>query len=183
MSAVRWPAPSGPARSNGLHHERKKLSKRDRAERAKNAAESTDEVELDSSVDSEADSVDEGESGDTATAARPTGKRSPRGKRPNLAKDDSDDDAGSAVATKEKTKDKKKDGKRKRVKPEDSRNPFIKLWVFLTQVVSELKKVIWPTRKQLIQYTIIVLIFVIIMVAFISALDLAFAKAVLWLFG
>ncbi|ORM32273.1 preprotein translocase subunit SecE [Williamsia sp. 1135] len=160
------------------------MSKRDRAERAKNAAESTDEVELDSSVDSEADSAGETGSGDTATVARPSGKRSPRGKRPSLAKDDDgDDDAGSAVATKEKTKDKKTDGKRKRVKPEDSRNPFIKLWVFLTQVVSELKKVIWPTRKQLIQYTIIVLIFVIIMVAFISALDLAFAKAVLWLFG
>jgi preprotein translocase subunit SecE len=160
------------------------LSKRDRAERAKNAAESTDEVELDSSVDSEADSADETGSGDTATVARPSGKRSPRGKRPNLAKgDDGDDDAGSTVATKEKAKDKKTDGKRKRVKPEDSRNPFIKLWVFLTQVVSELKKVIWPTRKQLIQYTIIVLIFVIVMVAFISALDLAFAKAVLWLFG
>jgi preprotein translocase subunit SecE len=157
------------------------LSKRDRAERAKNAAESTDEVELDSSVDSEADSADETGSGDTATVARPSGKRSPRGKRPNLAK--GDDDAGSTVATKEKAKDKKTDGKRKRVKPEDSRNPFIKLWVFLTQVVSELKKVIWPTRKQLIQYTIIVLIFVIVMVAFISALDLAFAKAVLWLFG
>lgn len=160
------------------------MSKRDRAERAKNAAESTDEVELDSSVDSGADSVDEGESGDTATVARPTGKRSPRGKRPNLAKDSDDDDAaGSAVATKEKTKDRKKDGKRKRVSPEESRNPFIKLWVFLKQVVSELKKVIWPTRKQLIQYTIIVLIFVIIMVAFISALDLGFAKLSLWLFG
>lgn len=158
------------------------MSKRDRAERAKNAAESTDEVELDSSVDSEADSVDEGQSGDTATAARPTGKRSPRGKQPNLTKGD-DDAAGSSVVTKEKTKDKKKDGKRKRVKPEESRNPFIKLWVFLKQVVSELKKVIWPTRKQLIQYTIVVLIFVIVMVAFISALDLGFAKAVLWLFG
>ncbi len=155
------------------------MSKRDRAERAENAAESTDEVELDSSVDSEADSVDEGESGDTAIAARPTGKRAPRGKRPNLAKDDGDDAAGSAVATKEK----KKDGKRKRVKPEESRNPFTKLWVFLSQVVSELKKVIWPTRKQLIQYTIVVLIFVVIMVTFISVLDLGFAKLSLWLFG
>ena len=164
------------------------MSKRDRAERAKSAAESNDEVEVDTSVDGEAGSVDESDAenvsdGDTQTTARPTGKRSPRGKRTNLTKSDDDDSAGSAVATKEKTKDKKKDGKRKRVRPEDSRNPFIRLWIFLKQVVSELKKVIWPTRKQLIQYTIVVLIFVIVMVAFISALDLGFAKAVLWLFG
>jgi preprotein translocase subunit SecE len=176
-------------RTTDFSHERIKLSKRDRAERAKNADESTDEVEVDTSVD-EAGSVDDADTeavsdGDTQTLARPTGKRSPRGKRTNLTKGDDDDSAttGSAVATKEKTKDKNKDGKRKRVRPEDSRNPFIKLWIFLKQVVGELKKVIWPTRKQLIQYTIVVLIFVIIMVAFISGLDLGFAKAVLWLFG
>jgi len=162
------------------------LSKRDRAERAKNAAEPTDEVELDASVDSATDSVDDTAGGDTATQARPSGKRSPRGKRTTVANTDSgddDDSTSSAVTTKDAGKDKKSDGARKRVKPEDSRNPFIRIYVFLTQVVSELKKVIWPTQKQLIQYTIIVLIFVIVMVAFISALDLAFAKGVLWLFG
>jgi preprotein translocase subunit SecE len=156
------------------------LSKRDRAERAKNAGESTDEVELDASVDSATDSVDDAASGDTATQVRPTGKRSPRGKRTNLAKGDDDaDSTTSAVSTKEAGKAEK----RKRVKSGDSRNPFTRLYVFLTQVVGELKKVIWPTRKQLIQYTIIVLIFVILMVTFISVLDLAFAKGVLWLFG
>jgi preprotein translocase subunit SecE len=177
-------------RTTDFSHERIKLSKRDRAERAKNADESTDEVEVGTSVDDEAGSVDEAgtedvSDGDTQTLARPTGKRSPRGKRTNLTKadDDDSDTTGSAVATKEKTKDKNKDGKRKRVRPEDSRNPFVRLWIFLKQVVGELKKVIWPTRKQLIQYTIVVLIFVIIMVAFISGLDLGFAKAVLWLFG
>ncbi|HEY9315142.1 preprotein translocase subunit SecE [Williamsia sp.] len=156
------------------------MSKRDRAERAKNAGESTDEVELDASVDSATDSVDDAASGDTATQARPTGKRSPRGKRTSLAKSDDDaDSTTSAVSTKEAGKAEK----RKRVKSDDSRNPFTRLYVFLTQVVGELKKVIWPTRKQLIQYTIIVLIFVILMVTFISVLDLAFAKGVLWLFG
>ncbi len=35
----------------------------------------------------------------------------------------------------------------------------------------------------MIQYTIIVLIFVIIMTAFISGIDLGFARLVLWLFG
>ncbi|PXW35244.1 UNVERIFIED_CONTAM: protein translocase subunit secE/sec61 gamma [Williamsia faeni] len=159
------------------------MSKRDRAERAKNAGESTDEVELDASVDSATDSVDEAASGDTATQARPTGKRSPRGKRTNLTKDDDADSATSAVSTKEAGKAEKKDGARKRAKSDDSRNPFKRLYVFLTQVVAELKKVIWPTRKQLIQYTIIVLIFVVIMVTLISVLDLAFAKGVLWLFG
>ncbi|MBA2309444.1 MAG: preprotein translocase subunit SecE [Pseudonocardiales bacterium] len=54
---------------------------------------------------------------------------------------------------------------------------------FLREVVAELRKVIWPTRKELVTYTIVVLIFVIFMVALVFALDAVFARGVFSLFG
>ncbi|GAB11775.1 preprotein translocase SecE subunit [Gordonia araii NBRC 100433] len=63
------------------------------------------------------------------------------------------------------------------------RNPFAAIWTFLTQVVAEMKKVIWPTRRESIIFTIIVLIFIVIFTAFITGLDIGFAKLVLWIFG
>ena len=50
-------------------------------------------------------------------------------------------------------------------------------------MVAELRKVIWPTRKQLVTYTIVVLVFVSFMVALVAGLDYVFAQAVLFLFG
>ena len=54
---------------------------------------------------------------------------------------------------------------------------------FLREVVAELRKVIWPTRSQLVTYTIVVLVFVSFMVALVWLLDLVFAQGVLFLFG
>ena len=54
---------------------------------------------------------------------------------------------------------------------------------FLREVVAELRKVIWPSRKQLVTYTIVVLIFVSFMIALVGLLDLVFAQGVLFLFG
>jgi preprotein translocase subunit SecE len=60
---------------------------------------------------------------------------------------------------------------------------FSRLARFLREVVAELRKVIWPTRNQLVTYTIVVLVFVSFMVALVWALDLVFAQGVLYLFG
>lgn len=54
---------------------------------------------------------------------------------------------------------------------------------FLREVVSELTKVIWPTRRELVVYTSVVLVFVSFMVAFVSLLDLGLARLVLSVFG
>ena len=54
---------------------------------------------------------------------------------------------------------------------------------FLREVVAELRKVIWPSRNQLVTYTIVVLVFVSFMVALVALLDLVFAQGVLFLFG
>lgn len=62
-------------------------------------------------------------------------------------------------------------------------SPFARLARFLREVVAELRKVIWPTRKQMVTYTIAVLVFVSFMVALVFALDSLFAEGVALLFG
>ena len=54
---------------------------------------------------------------------------------------------------------------------------------FYRQVVAELRKVVWPTRQQLITYFWVVLVFVLVVMTFVSLLDLAFGKAVFALFA
>jgi preprotein translocase subunit SecE len=54
---------------------------------------------------------------------------------------------------------------------------------FLREVVSELGKVIWPSRRELVVYTGVVLVFVSFMVAFVALLDMGLGRAVLTVFG
>jgi len=54
---------------------------------------------------------------------------------------------------------------------------------FYRQVVAELRKVVWPSQQQLVTYFIVVMVFVIILIAFVSLLDLGFGKAVFAVFG
>jgi preprotein translocase subunit SecE len=55
--------------------------------------------------------------------------------------------------------------------------------LFYRQVLAELRKVVWPTRKELITYTSVVIVFVGVVLAFVYALDLVFARFVFWVFG
>ena len=55
--------------------------------------------------------------------------------------------------------------------------------LFFRQVVGELRKVIWPTRKELVTYTVVCLVFVAVMVAIVTSLDYGFTKLVFWMFG
>ena len=60
---------------------------------------------------------------------------------------------------------------------------FARLALFLRQVVAELKKVVRPTRNELITYTTVVLVFVLIVMTYVSLLDFGFGKLVLQVFG
>ena len=60
---------------------------------------------------------------------------------------------------------------------------FARIGLFYRQVLSELKKVVWPTRKQLTTYTAVVLVFVLFIIAVVSLLDLVLTKIVFWVFG
>jgi preprotein translocase subunit SecE len=113
---------------------------------------------------------------------RPTGKRSRRG-----AVDEDDSEAvdlatdTKAAPTKNGAGTKTKTTKKGADHP--SRNPFAFVWNYLKQVVAELRKVIWPNRKQMISYTSVVLVFLAFMVALIGLVDLGLAKLVMLVFG
>jgi preprotein translocase subunit SecE len=55
--------------------------------------------------------------------------------------------------------------------------------LFLRQVVAELKKVVRPTRNELLTYFMVVLVFVVAVMTYVSLLDFGFGKLVLWVFG
>lgn len=63
------------------------------------------------------------------------------------------------------------------------RGPFARIALFLRQVVAELRKVVTPTRRELVTYTGVVLGFVVVMMAIVYVLDLAFSALVVFLFG
>ena len=65
----------------------------------------------------------------------------------------------------------------------EKRSPFGRFSLFIRQVIIELKKVVTPTRKELVSYTLVVLVFVVIMMALVGGLDWVFSLAVNYTFG
>ncbi len=63
------------------------------------------------------------------------------------------------------------------------RGVFGRIGLFFRQVVAELRKVVRPTRSELITYTSVVLVFVAAVMAFVSVLDFGFGHLVLYVFG
>jgi len=55
--------------------------------------------------------------------------------------------------------------------------------LFFRQMVGELRKVIWPTRKELVTYTVVCMTFVVFMVVVVTSLDYGFTKLVFAVFG
>ena len=128
-----------------------------------------DEVE-DDNVDTDA-----AEAEDSADGAGRNG-RSRRGRARAVA---ARDDTKAAAAKGDKVD--KTDGK---VRTEDG-GPglFGRFSRFIREIVAELRKVIWPTRKELITYTTVVVIFVALVLTIVAVLDWAFARGVLFVFG
>ena len=115
--------------------------------------------------------------------ARPTGKLSRRGVVDEVDSVDTEtvtdgkatkNGAGTATKTAKKAADRPGRG---------WRNPFAFVWNYLKQVVAELRKVIWPNRKQMVNYTAVVLVFLAFMVALIGLVDFGLAKLVMLVFG
>ncbi|RWA18606.1 preprotein translocase subunit SecE [Mycolicibacterium brumae] len=121
------------------------------------------------------------------TPPRPTGKRTRR----RALTADVDTESAEVETTEvvtddaaadDKAKDKPK--KKKKAKSDSpSRNPIVFVINYLKQVVAELRKVIWPNRKQMVSYTSVVLVFLVFMVTLISLADVGLAKLVLMVFG
>jgi preprotein translocase subunit SecE len=62
-------------------------------------------------------------------------------------------------------------------------NPITALRRRTRETVSEMRKVLWPSRQEMTTYTLVVIVFVVFMVSVVWALDYGFAKVVLGVFG
>jgi len=76
-----------------------------------------------------------------------------------------------------------KDRDRGKGSKQDRPNLIARIRLFLRQVVAELRKVIWPTRKELVTYTIVVLVFASVFAAFVVLLDLGLGRLNFVIFG
>jgi preprotein translocase subunit SecE len=62
-------------------------------------------------------------------------------------------------------------------------NFFQRIAIFIRQVFAELRKVVTPTRQELIKYTLVVLGFVAVMMAVVYGLDVLFSWMTNVVFG
>jgi preprotein translocase subunit SecE len=63
------------------------------------------------------------------------------------------------------------------------RGIFARIALFWRQILAELNKVVWPTRQELSTYTVVVLVFVAIVMAFVTLVDIGAGQLMLWVFG
>ncbi len=101
--------------------------------------------------------------------------------------DDEDDDEDEApvgrgrrggTATKSRTKVDTEE-----IRTDERVGIFGRLLRFMREVVAELRKVIWPTRKELLTYASVVIVFVTIMLTIVASLDWVFAWGITHVFG
>jgi len=133
--------------------------------------------------------ADEQSGGRTAVVTRP---QRPSGKRSRHRAEADDEGSSGAVELTESSAEDEAGKKAKKAKTKaqkarksgtQSTNPIVYVYNYLKQVVAELRKVIWPNRKQMGTYTSVVLAFLVFMVALIGVVDLGLAKLVLMVFG
>ena len=67
----------------------------------------------------------------------------------------------------------------KAVKP----NVFMRIGLFIKQIIDELRKVVTPTAKELFCWSLAVFIFVLLLMALVTGMDFGLSKATLWVFG
>lgn len=143
----------------------------------------TDELDR-PAADDDSDAESAGRHSRTAVASRqvsdplrPTGKRSRRAGADDVDLDSSATELGDDTGAAKKAKKPKKKAEG------PSRNPFVFVFNYLKQVIGELRKVIWPNRKQMITYTAVVLAFLVFMVALVAGADYGWARLVMLVFG
>jgi preprotein translocase subunit SecE len=83
---------------------------------------------------------------------------------------DQDDPRGEVVAASGATREKKL-------------GFFGRIALFFRQVIAELRKVVTPTRKELVKFTAVVLVFVVIMMGIVYGLDFVFSWLASQVFG
>jgi preprotein translocase subunit SecE len=84
------------------------------------------------------------------------------------------EDIESAETTSKKAR---KGGKR------GKKGPLARLALFYRQIIAELRKVVWPSRNDLVTYTSVVIVFVVVIIALVTVIDWVFSKGVSYVFG
>lgn len=73
----------------------------------------------------------------------------------------------------------KASNREKAVKP----NIFMRVGLFIKQIIDELRKVVTPTSKELFFWALAVFIFVLFLMALVTGMDFGLGKLTLWIFG
>ena len=58
------------------------------------------------------------------------------------------------------------------------KGPSKRLALFYRQIVTELRKVVWPTRMRLTTYATVVIVFVVVMISLVTVIDYGLDHAV-----
>ena len=160
-----------------------------------------DDAESGSSALPSDDSAEAGEQDADEIADAPTDDADDAGETGDDAADDSDQErepataaaggrtnaraAGAASAAKAPAKRvaAKPASREKNVNKRERSGPFAAIALFVRQVISELRKVVTPTGRELGTYVAVVIVFVLIVMAYVGVIDFAVGKLVLWAFG
>ena len=67
----------------------------------------------------------------------------------------------------------------KAIKP----NIFMRIGLFIKQIIDALRKVVTPTSKELFFWSLAVFIFVLLLMALVTGMDYGLGKLTLWIFG
>ncbi|KAA8818399.1 preprotein translocase subunit SecE [Bifidobacterium vespertilionis] len=62
-------------------------------------------------------------------------------------------------------------------------NVFMRIGLFIKQIIDEMRKVVTPTGKELLGWAVACFIFVLLLMAFVTAMDFGLGKLVMWVFG
>jgi preprotein translocase subunit SecE len=54
---------------------------------------------------------------------------------------------------------------------------------FVQEVLAEFRKVTWPSRQELVNSTIVVIVVTVVLAFFLGGVDIALARAVEWILG
>ena len=54
---------------------------------------------------------------------------------------------------------------------------------FVQEVLAEFRKVTWPSRQELINSTVVVIVVTVVLAFFLGAIDIVLARAVEWILG
>ena len=67
----------------------------------------------------------------------------------------------------------------KAVKP----NVFMRIGLFIRQIIDELRKVVAPSGRGLLAWSFAVFVFVFLLMMLVTGMDFGLGKLVLWIFG